>query len=613
MPIVFAAIAVQVVALVFLVPRIAAQARARGGSGWAFGGLLVALWAAGAALGAWFGYFLIATEVDRLYEPSLGNLTPGEWLLLSASTAFVGAAGMALAFLALAFRPLLDRLWQGWNRFWFTPADPTLLGLIRIGCGLIVVYTLAVYSYDLQEFFGEHAWLTLDRRLEFVREDPVVVTSLFGSNIRPQEPQTQAEKEYAEYYKKTWRSLPPPPYPKNDEEAAEYDRLHKQWGFDPRAVGLPLPKTPWEEDYVRKYIRNWGAPPPPPYPRDEAEAEAFDNYRVRWGSDPRILYTRGIRIASIWFHVTDPTAMAAVHAAFILVAVLLTLGFCTRLTSALTWLAMLSYLHRTPTALFGVDTMMNIVLLYLTIGPSGAALSADRLIARWWAGARPRVLGRWRAFWDRLLRRSRPDGEVIAPGAPPPARPAPSVSANVAIRLLQIHVCIIYLAAGLAKLRGDTWWNGTAIWYTLANYEFAPMQEAWYMDGLRALTHSPFLMQAFLTIGTIFTLVFEIGYAFLIWGRRTRWMVLGMALMLHGVIGSLMGLKTFAFIMLVMNMAFLTTAEAYWLARPLRWLARVPVAGPEPATAPPPESKPTAVRAEREPAVVASTHVKRRR
>ena len=51
------------------------------------------------------------------------------------------------------------------------------------------------------------------------------------------------------------------------------------------------------------------------------------------------------------------------------------------MTTALTWAASLQYMHRTPQILFGVDTMMCILLLYLTIGPSGAAMSVDRLLA----------------------------------------------------------------------------------------------------------------------------------------------------------------------------------------------------------------------------------------
>ena len=39
-----------------------------------------------------------------------------------------------------------------------------------------------------------------------------------------------------------------------------------------------------------------------------------------------------------------------------------------------------------------------------------------------------------------------------------------SVSANIAIRLMQLHMCVIYLFSALGKLMGETWWNGSAMW-----------------------------------------------------------------------------------------------------------------------------------------------------
>jgi hypothetical protein len=49
-----------------------------------------------------------------------------------------------------------------WNRFWFKPADPTILGFMRIAVGLLVVYTHLIYSFDLHEFFGKDGWYHLD-------------------------------------------------------------------------------------------------------------------------------------------------------------------------------------------------------------------------------------------------------------------------------------------------------------------------------------------------------------------------------------------------------------------------------------------------------------------
>jgi hypothetical protein len=501
-------------------------------------------------------------------------------------------------------------LFQGWNRFWFQPADPTPLAFIRLCCGLLAVYTLVVYSYDLQEFMGARGWLDLDMRLDQVRKSLFFPTPLgWGESALLPPPVNAAQKNYVEQYRKRWNQVPPPPYPQTDAQAAEYDRLHEKWGVDPRAPSLPLPDH-WQEEYVDKYKARWGALPPPPYPRDQEEADRIDAYRARWGVDPRIPHYTGVPHWSVWFHITDPATMLAVHWGITAVAFLFAIGFCTRLTSVLTWVAMISYAHRSPATLFGVDVMMNIVMLYLMIGPSGAALSVDRLLARWWAEARPRVLGRWRALRNRLFGRPELEPE-LKPGTPPPDLPEPGVTANVALRLLQIHVCFIYIAAGLSKLQGAMWWNGTAVWSTIANYEFAPMQYAWYVTGLRALSKNRFLLELFLTSGTFFTLIFEIGYAFLIWLRKTRWVMLGMAITLHGFIGLFMGLKTFSIMMLIMNSAFLTPAEVRWLLTPITWVlgrGRTPAPEAEPAV-----PAPHHVREDKATAVVTSGHTRRKK
>ena len=87
----------------------------------------------------------------------------------------------------------------------------------------------------------------------------------------------------------------------------------------------------------------------------------------------------------------------------------------------------------------------------------------------------------------------------------------------------------------------------------------------------------------------LFTLFFEIGFAFLVWRPRTRWVMIGMAVILHGLIGLFMGLKTFSFIMLTMNLAFVPPAALHWfLGKVSRGRLGAPEAGDEGATAAPP-------------------------
>ena len=118
-------------------------------------------------------------------------------------------------------------------------------------------------------------------------------------------------------------------------------------------------------------------------PADDAERKARLDYIEYWNSDSTKTYRMGGSIFSIWFHVKNPTEMALVHSGVLILILLFTLGLFTRVTSVLVWLATVSYIHRTQQVLFGMDTMMNILLFYLMIGNSGAALSLDRLIARY--------------------------------------------------------------------------------------------------------------------------------------------------------------------------------------------------------------------------------------
>src|SRR5215510_2497009 len=54
--------------------------------------------------------------------------------------------------------PSFTRMVHAWNRFWFTPSDPTTLGAIRIFCGVLILYTHLAYTYDLRAFMSRDAW-----------------------------------------------------------------------------------------------------------------------------------------------------------------------------------------------------------------------------------------------------------------------------------------------------------------------------------------------------------------------------------------------------------------------------------------------------------------------
>ena len=47
---------------------------------------------------------------------------------------------------------------RGWNAFFFSAADPTPVGLIRVVVGLLAFWSLVVFGQDLQDYFGSTGW-----------------------------------------------------------------------------------------------------------------------------------------------------------------------------------------------------------------------------------------------------------------------------------------------------------------------------------------------------------------------------------------------------------------------------------------------------------------------
>ncbi|MBX9580996.1 MAG: hypothetical protein K2X87_11865 [Gemmataceae bacterium] len=274
-------------------------------------------------------------------------------------------------------------------------------------------------------------------------------------------------------------------------------------------------------------------------PEDPAERERLTEYLGHWNADPRFVQGQGHVLVSAWFHVTDPTAMAAVHALVLLVMALFTVGAFTRVTGVLTWIAVVGYLHRTNQILFGMDTMMNILLVYLVVGNSGAALSVDRLVARYRAARASlrrcgRIDGPTRAFLD---------------------RPPPSSGANLGIRLIQVHFCFIYLAAGLSKLKGPGWWSGNAIWDVMVNPEFTLLRYDWFEAAFRGVASIKPVYHAATAFGVWFTWGLEVAFPFLVW-TRLRPLMVWMGVLLHAGIGVLMGLNLFELLMMTMLLVF---------------------------------------------------------
>lgn len=309
--------------------------------------------------------------------------------------------------LAITFvRDALAATSNAWNKFWFTPAAPTTLCLIRVLAGLMLFYTHAVWTLDLEAFFGEQSWLSRD----------VIAQA-------------------------------------------------NQGGY------------------------SW----------------------------------------SMFSWCRSSSALWAMHIVALTTFALLTIGLWTRAAAVLAFVFTVSYAQRTPGALYGLDQINGLLSLYLMIGPCGSRFSVDA----------------WR-----VRRAAR---QVTRLSEPSPIGPAARlgessyVTANLAIRLMQCHLCVIYLFAGLSKLQGLSWWTGFAFWGGIANQEYQTLDLTWLADWplvINVLTH--------------LTVAFELSYCVLIWNRWTRPLVLLVAIGLHLGIVFALGMPTFGLAMLIANVSFIS-------------------------------------------------------
>ncbi|MEL6105483.1 MAG: HTTM domain-containing protein [Planctomycetota bacterium] len=230
---------------------------------------------------------------------------------------------------------------------------------------------------------------------------------------------------------------------------------------------------------------------------------------------------------SYLWHFESSTVIWAHHLVTLTVTAMMMLGAATRLSVPLALFLQLMYLHRLTPALFGLDQIVTYTTFYLAFMPCGARFSIDSWL-RSRLGEKRDASPVWRFFL--------PDD-------------APSVAANIGTRLLQLHLCVIYMFGGLAKARGVTWWDGTAVWYAVANYEYQSLDMTW-------LAKYPALIAA-LSNATLF---WEVFYCALVWPRVTRPLVLAVAVGVHGGIALFLGMSTFGLMMIIANAVFVTPA-----------------------------------------------------
>lgn len=218
---------------------------------------------------------------------------------------------------------------------------------------------------------------------------------------------------------------------------------------------------------------------------------------------------------SFWFYVPDQYLMT-VHWLCVAIVAMFCVGWQTRITSVLAYVITISYSQRVPVANFGLDQILGMLCLYCAIGPSGLCFSVDR--------------------WLQEKKHSRRK-------TPIPARSSSNV--QLSLRLIQIHMCVIYFWAGVAKLKGESWWTGDAMWRVMANQEYQTTDLTW-------TAWVPWVPY----VAAHATVLWEIFFCVLVWNKRLRPLVLLIGTGMHFGIGMFLGMWTFGLIMTYAYFAF---------------------------------------------------------
>ena len=204
-----------------------------------------------------------------------------------------------------------------------------------------------------------------------------------------------------------------------------------------------------------------------------------------------------------------------------------TLGWRTRLATPLLAVLVFSLQERNPYITDGGDNLLRILLVYLVLADCGACWSLD---------ARRRV----------------------APATGTTRWQLGSLLHNAALALMVFQVCVVYETAGLAKVQGSKWQDGTAVYYVLRDAQFA----TW--PGVSRLVSQDALVVNLLTWGTV---LLQVAFPLLLmrtWTRRTA--LLGTT-GFHLGIGLLMGLPLFSATMILAEAVLVSDRTWGWLGQ----------------------------------------------
>lgn len=220
----------------------------------------------------------------------------------------------------------------------------------------------------------------------------------------------------------------------------------------------------------------------------------------------------------------SPLGLWILHALGFAILFAFTLGWLTRITSVLSLVVLLSYIHRGPMITGLAEPILTMLVAYLCLAPTGSYVSLDR--------------------W---LKDRKNDGSV-GPGAIDGVEPIRSTAGAICIRLIQVHTAALYLMMALTKLGGTPWWSGEAMWWLIAQSESRLVDFTFLQDNVYVIN-----------IWTHGIVLFELTFGILIWNSTVRPLMLGIAVLMWMSLALVTGLLSFSILMLIASSSFISS------------------------------------------------------
>lgn len=251
---------------------------------------------------------------------------------------------------------------------------------------------------------------------------------------------------------------------------------------------------------------------------------------LSWAPDLRLWFTeQGLLPAAAARDIVNehaPTVLGWVDAAWwpglcygvlVAAAVLLTVGWHTRVQAILVLIGLTSFQNRNYAIVDGEDTLFRLFAFYLALCPAGWAFSLD------------------------ARRRKRRGLD-----APPPA--------PWGLRLFQIQLSVIYLSSAIEKTTGADWTSGSALYYVARLDSFGKFPLPAFVFASLGLTK----------LMTWAVLVLEWTLPVLLWLKRTRRWAIVVAIGFHLAIDYTMNLFLFHWLMILAILSFAEFSELRW-------------------------------------------------